>query len=288
MPDPLHVADGHDRRAATAADLHPGPRRLPAADADLHQVGRRRVLDVGGVEPRRGVHPLVQVELLGVHVPVEVDDPDVAVEVRREPPDRRVADRMVAAQHDREDAVGDDVTHRLADLVERLLQVARDRADVADVDQVQLLAEIDPHLEVVGAEQVRRPPDALRAEPGARPVRRAGVQRRAEDRHLGVADVVHILDVRALHEGAPLAGEVRDLAAGEGRQGPVGDRVGRLQAVREPALDLLLVAPVRQQRLGLLGPVSFAIDAVLIILGHSGPSSRRGAFFRSFHPRHAA
>ena len=44
------------------------------------------------------------------------------------------------------------------------------------------------------------------------------------------------------------------------------------------------MAPVRQQRLRLLGPVSFAIDAVLIIFGHSGPSSRRGAFFRSLHP----
>ena len=54
--------------------------------------------------------------------------------------------------------------------------------------------------------------------------------------------------------------------------------VGRLQAVREAALDLFLMAPVRQQRLGLLGPVSFAIDAVLIIFGHSGPSSRRGHF----------
>ena len=95
---------------------------------------------------------------------------------------------------------------------------------------------------------------------------------------LGIADIMHILDVRALHEGAPLAGEVRDLTPGEGGQGPVGDRLRRLQAVRESALDLLLMAPVRQERLGLLGSVSFAIDAVLIIFGHSGPSSRRGAF----------
>ena len=78
-----------------------------------------------------------------------------------------------------------------------------------------------PELEVVGAEQGGGPPDALRAEPGAGPVGGAGVERRAEDRHLGVVDLVDVLDVRALQERV-IAGEVRQLAADEG-----GDACGR-------------------------------------------------------------
>ncbi|HZA74586.1 MAG TPA: hypothetical protein VE476_16965, partial [Propionibacteriaceae bacterium] len=119
--------------------------------------------------------------------------------------------------------------HGPVDLVEGLLQVAGNGHHVADVDQVELLAQVHPELEVVGAEQVRGPADALRTEASPRAVGRPGVQRCPEDRHLRVGDVVHILDERTLHERPPLAGEMRDLAASEGGQGPVGYRVGRLQ-----------------------------------------------------------
>ena len=97
------VGDGHDRRLALATHLDARARRLPAADADLHQVLGRDVGQVGGVEPRRGVHPLVQVGLLGVDVAVEVDDAEVAaVQVLGDAAGGRVADGVVAAEHDRE------------------------------------------------------------------------------------------------------------------------------------------------------------------------------------------
>ena len=63
-----------------------------------------RVRDVGGVEERRAVHPLVEVVLRHVGVAVEVDDADVAVDVRRQAADIGVADRVVAAEDDREHA----------------------------------------------------------------------------------------------------------------------------------------------------------------------------------------
>ena len=103
------VGDGHDRRAALAADLHARPRRLPAADADLHEVLRGHVGDVRGVEPRRRVHALVEVGLLRVDVAVEVDDAELAVEVLRHAAHRRVADGVVAAEHDGEGAALVDV-----------------------------------------------------------------------------------------------------------------------------------------------------------------------------------
>ena len=147
-----------------------------------------------------------------------------------------------------------DVRHRLADLVERLLQVARDGEHVTDVDDVELLAEVDAGFVVVRAEQVRRAPDALRPEPGAGPVGGTGIQRYAEDRDLGVVDLVDVLDERALQEGAALAGEVRLLAADERRDGAVVDGGGGLETEGQPAVDLLAEAAVGEACLGLLGP----------------------------------
>ena len=245
---------------AFPAHLHARPRRLPAADADLHQVGRGRVLDVGGVEPRRGVHPLVEVGFLRVDVSVEVDDADVAVHVRRQSADRREADGVIAAEHDGHHALLHDVRHRLADLVERLLQIAGNREHVADVDHVQLLAQIDTHLVVVGAKEVGGAANSLRAEPGARPVGGSGVERDAEERHLGVVDLVDVLDERTLQECAAFAREVRQFPAHERGDPAVGDRRRGLQPERQAALDLLALPAVGQRGLGLLGPRAFAVE----------------------------
>ena len=68
---------GGEHRARDACDER-APRRaarLPAADADLYEVLGPNVWDRGGVKVRRRVHPLVEVGLLDVGVPVEVNDP---------------------------------------------------------------------------------------------------------------------------------------------------------------------------------------------------------------------
>lgn len=58
---------------------------LPATDADLHQVFGGHVGDVGRVEVRRGVHPLVEVCLLDVGVAIDVDDANVLRRHGRDP-----------------------------------------------------------------------------------------------------------------------------------------------------------------------------------------------------------
>ena len=244
--------------AAFPTHLHPCPRGLPAADADLHQVGRGRVLDVGGVEPRRGVHPLVEVGLLGVDVPVEVDDADVAVHIRRHAADGGEADRVVPAEHHGHHALLHDVRHRLADLVERLLQVAGDGEHVTDVDHVQLFAQVDTHLVVVGAEEVRGAADALRTEPGARPVGGTRVERHAEERHLGVVDLVDVLDERTVQERPAFAREVRQLPATNVEMAVV-DRRRRLSPKARPR-SISSRSAVGQLRLGLLGPRALAVE----------------------------
>ena len=193
------------------------------------------------MEPRGGVHPLVEVGLLGVHVPVEVDDPEVAAaEVRGDAAGGRVADGVVAAEHHGERPAGVDVRDGLGDLVERLLDVARDGEDVAQVGDGDRLAQVDAQLEAVRAVQRGDLADALWAEPGAGAVGGAAVERGAEHGDVVLAAAAHVLQVRRLEERVD-PGEVRQLAAGERGDAAVDDGVGARQAQLQAAGDLLLV-----------------------------------------------
>ena len=196
------------------------------------------------MEPRRRVHPLVHVTLLDVQMAIEMDDPDAAVDVWRDGADVRVSDRVVAAEDDREDALGDDERDGTVDLVKALLEVRRDDEDVAEVDEVQLLLEVDRHVDGVGVVQRRDPADCLRPEAAAGAVGRAHVEWGAEDGDLVLADLVHVLDVRSLPEGVD-AGEGRLLPPGEGRDRPVLHGWRRFEAVLERPLDGLALLTVR-------------------------------------------
>ena len=95
----------------------------------------RHVGDVGGVEPGRGVHALVEVGLLRVDVAVEVDDAELAaVQVLGHAAHGRVADGVVAAEHDREGAAVVDVRRRPCVIWSKVFSMfAGDREDVAEV-----------------------------------------------------------------------------------------------------------------------------------------------------------
>ena len=178
---------------------------------------------------------------------------------------RRVADRVIAAEHDRKGAARVDVTDGLADLVERLLDVRRDSEDVADVADRDRLAQVDAELEAVRTVERRDLADALGTEARARAVRGAAVVRGAEDRYVVRAALAHILQVGGLEEGVD-AGEVGQLAAAERRDRPIDDRVGALQAEFETAGDLALVGGLRNQRLRLDGVAR--LGAVLVVERH--------------------
>ena len=131
------------------------------------------------------------------------------------------ADRMVAAQHDRQRARRGDMADAPGDLVEALFEIGRDGEDVAGVAQRHLLAQVDAELVVVGRVERRDAADALRPEAGAGPVGGAAVEGDADDRRVVFADVADVLDIGRLQEGVD-AGEMRQLAAREGRDRLVG------------------------------------------------------------------
>ena len=136
------------------------------------------------------------------------------------------------------------------DLVEALLEIGRNGEHVAGVAQRHLLAQIDAELVIVGRVERRDAADALRSEARAGPIGGAGIERNADHRGVVFADVAHVLHIGRLEERVD-AGEMRQLAAREGRDGPVGQAFGAGQAhVERP---FLLLAPA------VLGELAFGV-----------------------------
>src|SRR6266536_6057985 len=106
------------------------------------------------------------------------------------------------------------MTDRSGYLVERVLDVGRDREDIAHIGDSDRLAQIHAQLEAVRSVQRRDSADALRPEPGAGTVGSSSVERRAEHDHVIVAAGAHVLHIRCLEKRVD-AGEVWQLAAGE-------------------------------------------------------------------------
>ena len=131
----LHaIGDGHDGGLAFTPDLHTGPRRLPAADPDLHEIFCRHVGNVRRMKPWCGMHALVEIGVLRVDMPVEVNDAELApMEILGHSPHGREAKGMVAAEHHGKRPTGVDVRNALTDLIERLFNVAGNGKHVAEV-----------------------------------------------------------------------------------------------------------------------------------------------------------
>ena len=169
---------------------------------------------------------------------------------------------MVAAEDDRHGAALVDVGDGLRDLVEGLLDVRGDREDVAEVTNRNRFAQVDAELEAVRAVERRDLANSLGAEASAGAIGGATVEGRAEDSNVVLAGAAHVLDVGRLQEGVD-AGEVRQLAAAEGGDRAVLDRVGALEAELKAAGDLLVALRRRHQRLGLDGV--FGLGAVVVV-----------------------
>ena len=102
------------------------------------------------MEPRTGVHPFIEIDLLGVDMAIEVDDPHLLVaEVSANPTDCWKTNGVITTQEDWEGPAGKDVGDPLGDLIEAFLVVGRDGEDITHITEGDLLAQIHTHLVVV-------------------------------------------------------------------------------------------------------------------------------------------
>ena len=118
-------------------------------------------------------------------------------------------------------------------------------ADVADIAHLQRFAQIHAELEVVGRVQRRDPANPLRPEARSGAVGGPDIEGHAQERHVVLADLAHILEIRRLEERID-AGPMRQLSALEATDlGLVLDGVHALEAELLSAADLLLPLPER-------------------------------------------
>src|SRR5262249_494620 len=158
----------HGQHAGAAPLRHRGSRSVavPAADADLHEVlwvtvrepdvVHMTVITMGGdgslvrsPEPGCGMHAFIHILFLDVDVAIDMDDADIAVDMRRDPTDIWKAETVVAAANDGKHARGVDVRDCFGNLVEGLLDITRDDKDVTGVAEIELLVNIDPAVEPI-------------------------------------------------------------------------------------------------------------------------------------------
>ena len=231
---------GEHRLAAPLLDLghrvpthallaHPLERRLVgpvAAQPDLHEVlaGDPALLDQSAhrLPVRVQVPPLIGA---GVGVRVEVDhaDASAATRARATAAALGIGDRMVAAEHDRDRPGARDAEDLLVDHAERALEPCRHDGRIARIDDRQVRVRLGVQLDrprVGRAPRGRRHPDRPRTEPRARARRHALVERRADDRDVGVrgAERLVVGRPRQLLERAVPVRVVRQVLARELRR----------------------------------------------------------------------
>ena len=96
------------------------------------------------------MHPFVEIDLLGVDVAIEVDDPHLLVaEMAANTADRWKPNGVITTQQDWEGSAGKDVGHPLGDLIEAFLVVGGNGEDITHITEGDLLAQIHAHLVVV-------------------------------------------------------------------------------------------------------------------------------------------
>jgi hypothetical protein len=207
-------------------------------------------------EPRRGVHPLIHILFLDIDMAVDMDDADIAVDMRSDAAHIGEAQAVVAAADDRKHARGKDMGNRLGDLVEGLFDVAGDDENVAGIAQVEFLVDVDAAVEPVAVIERRDAPHRLRSKARSGPISGRRIERRADKGRLEVADLADVLAIGGLHEGID-AGKGRLMAAAEQRDVAVDHRTGGFESELKRPLDLLALLVLRdaRQRLHGLGAV---------------------------------
>ena len=203
FPHLLHEVPGHLLLA------HPGEhvrRRPVAAQSDLHEVAPADRARLDQPAHRRAVRGQVAFEAVGgVGVRVELDDTDVArAIVLRHRRDVRICDGVVAPEDDGDGACGEDLSDARLDLAMARLERGRKTFRVAIVDHAELRERIDSERDAGsrgrGDGEVVGLPDRARAEARTGSVRYTLVERRADDRHVGVLQVLRRKRQRRLTE----------------------------------------------------------------------------------------
>ena len=197
---------------------------------------------VGGVKPWAGVHPLVQVCFLGVHMAVKVDDAHfVVAQMAADPPQCGETDGVVSPEDDGKGPGGKHVGHPLGDLIEGLFVAAGKGENIPHVAEGDLLPKVHAHFIVVGGVEGRHLADALGAEACSRAIGGAAVVGNPHHGNVMASHLMHVFQVGRLQKGVDPC-KMGQLPPGEGGNAAIPDAVGSVQAESMTPFHLLLPA----------------------------------------------
>ena len=212
------------------------------------------------------MHAFVEIGLLCIHMPIEVNDAELAsIQILGDSPHGRKAKGMVSAKHDGQRATGIDVRDPLADLIERLFDVAGNGKHVAEIAHGNGFPKIHAEFEAIGSIQCRNFANALWAESCAGPIGCAAIERRSENGHIVLAAFAYVFDVRRFDKGVD-PGEVGEFSPAE-RGNPLSlmeSAPGRPNS--SPTGDFFFPLCGRQQRFGF--DSVFCLRTIVVMQGN--------------------
>ena len=89
------------------------------------------------------MHTLVPVVLADIGMPVKVNDANIALNMRRQPPNIRVTNRMIPAKYDGKDSPLMNIADRFGNLVKALLDVRRNHVHVSGINHIERFHQVD-------------------------------------------------------------------------------------------------------------------------------------------------
>ena len=95
------------------------------------------------------MHSLIHILFLDIDMAVDMNDADIAVDMRRDSAHIGEAEAVIAAADDRKHTRGIDVRDGLRHLIEGFFDVARNDENVARIAEVELLVDVDAAVEPI-------------------------------------------------------------------------------------------------------------------------------------------
>lgn len=87
----------------------------------MYEIGGGSIGNIGRMEPRGSMHALVHVKLANIGMPVKVNDANIALNMRCQPTNIRVTNRMIPAKDDGKNSSLMNIANRFGDLVKAFL-----------------------------------------------------------------------------------------------------------------------------------------------------------------------
>ena len=181
------------------------------------------------MEIGRGMHSFVQIFLLNIGVPIDVNDTNILGRDTGNPAHGGIPDAVISSQNNGHGSRTGNVSDGVTDLIETLFDIGRNGKDVAGIAERHLFSQINAAFVIVGRVEGTDATNALRTKASTGTVGTSTIKGNPHDGGVVISHQPGIFDVGSLEEGID-PGKVRQFSAAKGRNGLVFDGGGTWQS----------------------------------------------------------